>query len=836
MNWTTKEISKQPHVRKAGEEIILEHKWGTPRFNIITQDWVCDLDRGGTLEKDTLVVYTELSGPGALVGGYENLGQSDGADFIPSLFGGDVAIAEVTVDGDEEDEDDDLINSQRCISRALYSSEDPGEVDVEAVLCPGDCDAGGMTQIDPPMLQLMVESAVNGDGGSELLDKHPFLVFYVKIYSVEVSLVPGDLVFSSTNKANTVNDGFQVDPNEAKWSPTPDVYEPGTEGDLPSTDVRDETRIVSDYSLVRVNIKDWVRTANSSGRPDICLDMDGDGGGDQDAGIPYTRTADGTAVTTHAGCPDADDELLAGGYWLLPDDWQRMAGQQPELIRAEWDVLCGPGDTSCGGAGLIGPKRMVDTHDSKVRSWVHYTTVVATYKVINGGIDINGDGVVDGADDGVVCGFRVIDGSVDISGGGGVTSSDDGTLTDSTTQVYKSILSNGKINIWDAPMPLEKVSIWIDGSGKLLAVDKDAIYPAGNNPFYQVFIPGNDLIPAQPGGSPGYDWDSTIQGPYEFWHALQWLTLGEHVQVYSDNRGQAMALIYGDDNLSFTDCAIDSITGTPVCEPGDVVGDTTVSAIVDYPYFRKHRDVEGNTATITWEWAGYKRVTVEPVAGDPNHTYVVAHLLDRDGECIGENPTTAPKKWGAGVSDVRLEPVHFEVSGDGVIIGAALDGGILPTLKLAVALAGAAEDFGGTLPRAHAGSADECQAYILVEHGRDATVQVSIGFNEPEGLIRMSIEFPQQEVIWGDIDNDGDVDAVDALKIMQWIVGLPVATDPAIGEEVTLVNGAVETPVIWGDVDRDGDIDSVDALEILQFIVDGTSDTDPAIGDTVTII
>ena len=180
------------------------------------------------------------------------------------------------------------------------------------------------------------------------------------------------------------------------------------------------------------------------------------------------------------------------------------------------------------------------------------------------------------------------------------------------------------------------------------------------------------LIPAQPGGFPGYDWDSTIQGPYQFWHALQWLTLGTSMQVYSDNHGQAMALIYGDDNLTFADCRIDLVTGTPVCEPGDVVGDTTVSAIADYPYFRKHRDIEGNDATITWEWAGYKRVTVNPVAGDPNHTYVVAHLLDRDGECIGENPFTAPKKWDGVGSDVRLEPVQFETSGDGVIIAMVL--------------------------------------------------------------------------------------------------------------------------------------------------------------------
>ena len=176
------------------------------------------------------------------------------------------------------------------------------------------------------------------------------------MYSVEVSLVPGDLVFAPFDNASTTNVDYLVEANEGTWNPIPDVFEPGTDGDLPSTDVRDETRIVSDYSLVRVNIKDWVRTADSSGRPDVCLDMDGDGGGDELPGMPYHRTVDGAAVTTHAGCPDLDDEMLAGGYWLVPDDWERMAGQQPELMRKQWDVLCGPTDTSCSRCGSsLGP-------------------------------------------------------------------------------------------------------------------------------------------------------------------------------------------------------------------------------------------------------------------------------------------------------------------------------------------------------------------------------------------------------------------------------------------------------------------------------------------------
>ena len=46
-------------------------------------------------------------------------------------------------------------------------------------------------------------------------------------------------------------------------------------GVLPSGDVRDQTLVVSSYALVRVQVKDYLFLANNSGRPDVCLDMNG---------------------------------------------------------------------------------------------------------------------------------------------------------------------------------------------------------------------------------------------------------------------------------------------------------------------------------------------------------------------------------------------------------------------------------------------------------------------------------------------------------------------------------------------------------------------------------
>ncbi|MFQ5858919.1 MAG: hypothetical protein ACE5LU_25245, partial [Anaerolineae bacterium] len=227
--------------------------------------------------------------------------------------------------------------------------------------------------------------------------------------------------------------------------------------------------------------------------------------------------------------------------------------------------------------------------------------------------------------------------------------------------------------------------------------------------------------------------------------------------------------------------------------------------------------------------------TVEPL--DPTHTYVVAHLLDRDGECTA--------LWGPGSSGVRHEPVLFQISGDGVIdaisnIAGSEFLGFAP-FKAASVIAGNATDFTGALPFANAGSADECQAYILVQHGSQADVQVSIEFDEPEGIIIRSVELPLMDVLWGDVDCDGDVDIGDAQKIARWLINLSVSqTEPCpdIGSSVPVTEDATTTIRKWGDVDGDGDVDIGDAQKIARWLIDlditQTAGT-PEIGDTVSI-
>ena len=62
----------------------------------------------------------------------------------------------------------------------------------------------------------------------------------------------------------------------------------------------------------------------------------------------------------------------------------------------------------------------------------------------------------------------------------------------------------------------------------------------------------------------------------------------------------------------------------------------------------------------------------------------------------------------------------------------------------------------------------------------------------------------------GDVDCDGDVDSVDALKQLRQVASLPVEQEPGCP--------AIGSAALFGDVDCDEDVDSVDALFVLRFV------------------
>jgi hypothetical protein len=74
---------------------------------------------------------------------------------------------------------------------------------------------------------------------------------------------------------------------------------------------------------------------------------------------------------------------------------------------------------------------------------------------------------------------------------------------------------------------------------------------------------------------------------------------------------------------------------------------------------------------------------------------------------------------------------------------------------------------------------------------------------------------------WGDNDCDGDVDSVDGLKALQELADLPYTqTQPCfVLGSVVGIETASGVQIAWGDVDCDGDFDAVDALAILRSVV-----------------
>lgn len=92
---------------------------------------------------------------------------------------------------------------------------------------------------------------------------------------------------------------------------------------------------------------------------------------------------------------------------------------------------------------------------------------------------------------------------------------------------------------------------------------------------------------------------------------------------------------------------------------------------------------------------------------------------------------------------------------------------------------------------------------------------------------------PQPDALWGDDDCNFSVDAVDALKNLQEIAALPYDVEPGCPalESQQTVAPAGFGELMWGDVDCDGDLDAVDALQILRHVAALPVDQEPGCPD-----
>jgi len=932
INWTTIEQAKQPQIRWAGEEIVLAKRWalpddwypnlvsGTTTFqpfcplasNFDTDDDgdmdTADLEAQGHLldtDGDTLLdtkldywatYYRLLPSPGVLEGAWYD---EDGDGVLDSFddTGGDQSWGDI---------------DRNCTTKGLYGSEDPGQVDVEAKLMEEQCVCQPTADApDPEWMDMQgggvacydSEMGYYGDVEcyDQLINKHAFLVWYLKIYQVKLTNV----------------DGAREYHNDGAWQA----------GDGEDTEA--DTLNVSADTLLRVKVKGWLFGANMSSRPDMCIDMDGDGDeAGSPAGEPYP-------AVSPEGCPDPDDEMLENGHWVLPDDLVALAGPDAINTRPNWDVMS---EASAAYTGAIGPKSTLDSHDAVLRSWVGRKTVVPdgaisaadaimpplkirasiaaddagflkeTLKsvvypstndyhsimipadreipamVSNGGYDwaswtmpscadADYDGVCDAVDKCPAV-FDPTNGDLDGDGTGDVCDSDadgDTILDDGNASgvIGDNPCTGGATANCDDNCRFKANANQADADSDGIGTACDTDDTTAGTPATQLDSDGdtvldvNDNCPAKSNATqtdtdgdgvgntcdsnPGLPWWQVAPTPYPFWTILNKLEREDpdeadpalkkrpwYIEFYTDNRGEGMFFANGDFMLSYDDCRTDPVSGAPDCSPGNVAGNSTITVIGDYPYFRKHPAVLSNPVEKTWTWGGFKRVTAQAL--DVNHTAIIAHLKDRDGFCkydVGSDPTaTNGVTTSPSLHPVQGEEIEFilntdvgriiEVSPNGAYQPPAphapltdarvvrLEDGTIIDRSAAVALA---EDervldyFGEARP---VYEDDECQAWVVIEHPLGEEPNVSIRFHDPEGVIMR--HWPPVEAPVGDADGDGDVDAVDAMFILQYVVGLREGS-----EQCPPLPGEICLPL--SDADCDDDVDAVDALFVLQYVV-----------------
>lgn len=450
-----------------------------------------------------------------------------------------------------------------------------------------------------------------------------FLIYYMKLESVTVGIVDGNRQYHNAGDFITATGNHPFDATKDKTSTTTNV----------SADV-----------LVRARVKGWFTTTNPTGR--------------------------------EAG-KDSNNGALPAGRWVMPDDWQQLAGGTlATSLRPNYDIMTSPTSTaySCS--------RSID--DSESTPWnPGYTYACSAYTPALAGSGAHQ--IVEGP-------FSLIDGANQTD-----SRASEWDPNQNIGAVRQTWLKDLAINSDDAPMPVSQLAFNLTGAGYLKwlspvgsgvsvngGADKFGVYKS--NPFYQTNVPAEPWITSYNSDGQGYLWDTfrgsgLLGGVYDFWFdvaargsavysanakdpaktaagtallpkrgssvspyaAIGWTSL----TVYTDNHGEAMVYVNGDAGLTMDQCSdqaskdangIVSLTGSATgvagdyCEKGDKVGASKVSATADYPDKRKHYPLASNEVSIDWTWGGIKQVTLEPGEA-PQFTYVVIHIKDRDGYC-----------------------------------------------------------------------------------------------------------------------------------------------------------------------------------------------------------
>jgi hypothetical protein len=308
---------------------------------------------------------------------------------------------------------------------------------------------------------------------------------------------------------------------------------------------------------IGVQVKGWFTNSNPSMRPAREVDWDGDG---------------------------QADAINPAGRWVLPDDWPVLAGADPMLLRAHWDLMDNWTD-DIDSTSPMGPFN-TDVHTTPdpgmaewpvigPNSWLQEFT---TENMWDASANVPADATI----------------------------ATPYTTVRTATDVRDTVVPNGVIEWYDAVMPAAR--IWFRATGTTASeVMKTDIAPYVSNgpiyeaPFYYYEIPNSPFIPplsnlwaTPPFYAPeGYWWDSwgfqaqtmlqvtssNLSGPYPFWTELGPSAADPNtVCAYSDNNG-------------FAYVQLDALKDA---------GSATVTATADYPYLRKHPAIKSDVVTQEW--------------------------------------------------------------------------------------------------------------------------------------------------------------------------------------------------------------------------------------------
>ncbi|MCC6385830.1 MAG: hypothetical protein IT302_00445, partial [Dehalococcoidia bacterium] len=572
LDFATTVSQKKVMLAWAGQRVIIEADWRIPPG-----------DTGGTwlgsyfdIKADPLgtcpfrwgqmIRYTKGSGPGNFVAG---LGvYLDGADEATVRLGASelaptaqIPTDQIYVNVDASQAGDAPERPQdACISRAIFESEDPGQVDLE-VFAYDDRVAVGVES------HMTVQGLPPG-GGVLNVTKRAFVIYYMKFENVAVSFV--DDVSKGVNHNSPVLTDFT----------------PGNPWDA-SKDVSSVNWNVSKDLLVRGRVRGWFVNENPSGRP----------------------------VNT-----DDPLNILPANRWVMPDDWALLAGGPAdkadnstatgtaEEFRPYYDIMIDPAQTRfmlglpggvvyrvtavadwpvTGGSVVNTASRFAIANSpssSGLKAGVIVIVGVGTVtsttppvSVMNTRKVTSADSITNAAGD--IVGFSItldtplaavpaagaavavlspatFEGPYslidvcsaapaynDCIGGSNPPSFSPGAALSNFYLVRDTAWRDGDVDRWDAPMPPAMLSVKMRGTGFIKEVMKYDVYYVGTqnggywgtggdqffpNPFYASNIPDSPYLPAVVSGG-GYLWDSWGtdgsgpggMGPYSFWDAVR---------------------------------------------------------------------------------------------------------------------------------------------------------------------------------------------------------------------------------------------------------------------------------------------------------------------------